>query len=460
MTHAPRQGERLTQRGAVLARCAWACLLLLGGRAAYCGGDAPPDASGAQPDVPPKTVLPPDASGAKPNASSTNWLTRWFDPSQAPFIPVPLVGSDPNSGTTVGILPVWLKSDDDHEIRQIIAPDVLHNPYFGWGADARIYAYSSADEQWSVDTGFNQRVERNFDAEYQIGRLREQRWSVNYSFIYDRSGTPRFYGVGNESLRIDETNYTNGNVLGQVQVGLNLTHEWQLLYTARFQSDDVTPGTLAGIASIQTRFGRILGVGTNEQVLNRMSIVYDTRDDLVVPSHGMEWVAYGGAAARHGLLNDSMYDEAGLDGRDFWPVAEGTVLATHVALRYLPTSHEVPFWALSSIGGGTSQVGGEQPLRGYGEGRFYDRNSFSTSVEVRHTVLSFDAVTTKVEVEMAPFLDLGRVFSRTNTDPFEQLHHVFGVGFRGIARPFVVGKVDIGYGSEGVAVFTGLNYPF
>jgi len=24
----------------------------------------------------------------------------------------------------------------------------------------------------------------------------------------------------------------------------------------------------------------------------------------------------------------------------------------------------------------------------------------------------------------------------------------------------VVGKVDIGYGSEGVAVFTGLNYPF
>jgi len=34
------------------------------------------------------------------------------------------------------------------------------------------------------------------------------------------------------------------------------------------------------------------------------------------------------------------------------------------------------------------------------------------------------------------------------------------VGFRGIARPFVVGYVDIGHGSEGAAVFTGLNYPF
>jgi hypothetical protein len=52
------------------------------------------------------------------------------------------------------------------------------------------------------------------------------------------------------------------------------------------------------------------------------------------------------------------------------------------------------------------------------------------------------------------------VFARTSTFPLQQLHTVGGVGFRGIARPFVVGYVDIGYGSEGVAVFTGINYPF
>jgi hypothetical protein len=174
----------------------------------------------------------------------------------------------------------------------------------------------------------------------------------------------------------------------------------------------------------------------------------------------LELVAYGGGAARHGLLNDSMYSETGFDGRDFWPLAHGTVLAAHVALRYLPDAHRVPFWALSSLGGGNSQIGGEQPLRGYGEGRFYDRNSFSTSVELRRTVMSFDAISTHIDVEVTPFVDVGRVFSRTSTLPFEQLHHVFGVGFRGIARPFVVGKVDVGYGTEGIAVFTGLNYPF
>jgi hypothetical protein len=409
----------------------------------------------AIPPAPPAPPAAPAAGQEHPGA-----LSRWLNPATAPFIPVPLIGSDPNSGTTLGILPVWLKSDDDHEIRRIIAPDILYNPNFGYGADARVYAYSSKDEQWSIDTGFNERVQRDFDAEYQIGRLRDQRWSITYSLIYNRSGTPRFYGIGNESAAIDETNYTNSQGFAQVQVGLNLSHVWQILYTGRFRVVDVGPGSLANVASLESRFGRILGVGTNDQLLNRLSLIYDTRDDIVVPSHGMELVTYGGAAARHGLLNDSMYSEAGFDGRDYLPLTPNTVVATHFALRYLPDAHRVPFWALSSLGGGSSEIGGEQPLRGYGEGRYYDRNSFSTSVEVRRTVFSFDAVTTRVDVELAPFVDLGRVFSRTSTLPFEQLHYVFGVGFRGIAKPFVVGKVDVGYGSEGVAVFTGLNYPF
>jgi hypothetical protein len=418
-------------------------LLVASAMSAALAEDAPaPDATGTQPSAPP---------GA---------LSRWLNPSTSPFIPVPLIGSDPNSGTTLGLLPVWLQTDDDHEIRRIIAPDVLHNPYFGYGVDARVYTYSSKDEQWSIDSGIKERVERDIDAEYQSGRLRDQFLSLNYSLIFNRSGTPRFFGIGNESPVVNETNYTNTQELGQVQVGLNLTHAWQILYTGRFLVDDVTPGTLEGNASIETRFGRILGVGTSDQLLNRLSIIYDSRDDLVVPTRGMEWVAYGGGAARHGLVNDSMYSEAGMDGRDYWAVAQGTIIASHIALRYMPTSYAVPFWALSSLGGGVSVTGGEQPLRGYGEGRFYDRNSFSTSVELRRTVLSFDAVSTRVDVELAPFVDVGRVFARTNTDPFEQLHHVFGVGFRGIAKPYVVGKVDVGYGSEGVAVFTGLNYPF
>jgi hypothetical protein len=401
----------------------------------------------------------PDAGGAAPQLPPPGF-SQWFNPATAPFIPVPLIGTDPNSGTTLGLLPVWLKTDDNHEISQIIAPDILHNPYFGYGVDGRLYEYSSKDAQWSIDAGIKQRVERTFDAEYQRGRLRDQRWSLSYSLIYDRSGVPRFYGIGNDSPKGDQTNYTNSQELAQVQVGLNLNHVWQLLYTGRMHSVDVTAGTLAGIPTLESRFGHIFGDGTTNILLNRFSIIYDTRDDLTIPNQGMEWIAYAGGAARSGILNDSLYSEAGVDGRNFWPVAGKTVLAAHVAVRYLPSANQVPFWALSSLGGGDSETGGQQALRGYGQGRFYDRNSFAASAELRRTMFSFDAVSTRVDIEMAPFLDLGRVFSRTSTLPFEQLHHVVGVGFRGIARPFVVGKVDIGYGNEGVAIFTGLNYPF
>jgi hypothetical protein len=393
-----------------------------------------------------------------PPSSPPTGLWRWFDPSAAPFIPVPLIGVDPDSGTTLGLIPTWVHTDENHQINRIIAPDVLYNPYFGFGVHGRVYGYSSKDEQWSVVTGIKERVEREFDAEYQRGRLREDRWSFNTSVVYDRSGVPRFYGIGNETRASAETNYTNQQERAQVQVGLNLTHAWQLLYTGRLQVVDVLPGTLDKIPSIETRFPGTLG--TDRQLLNRLSIVYDTRDDLTVPSRGVQLIVYGGLASRNGLLNDSMYSEAGGDGRGFWPIGHDTILAGHVAIRYLPTSHDVPFWALSGLGGGETAVGGEQPLRGWGAGRFYDRDSFSGSIELRRRVVTFDATSTSIDVEVTPFIDVGRVFARTGTIPLDQLHHVYGVGFRGIARPFVVGYVDIGYGSEGVAAFTGLNYPF
>jgi hypothetical protein len=413
----------------------------------------------AQPDTDP-TQAPAPGPIPPPPPSPPTGLWRWFDPATAPFIPVPLISVDPDSGTTLGLIPTWVHTNENHEISRIIAPDVLYNPYFGVGVHGRVYGYTSGDEQWSLVGGIKERVEREFDAEYQRGRLRDQRWSINASLVYDRSGVPRFYGIGNRTPQSAQTNYTNQQERAQVQIGLNLTHAWQLLYTGRLRVVDVLPGTLPKIPSLETRFGPILGVGTNKQFLNRLSVVYDTRDDLTVPTRGMALIAYGGLASRGGLLNDSMYSEAGGDGRAFWPISKDTILVAHMALRYLPSTHGVPFWALSGIGGGDTEVGGEQPLRGFGAGRFYDRDSFSGSVEMRRKVMSFDATSTSIDVELTPFIDVGRVFARTSTFPLDQLHHVYGVGFRGIARPFVVGYVDIGYGSEGIAAFTGLNYPF
>jgi outer membrane protein assembly factor BamA len=387
-------------------------------------------------------------------------MAHWYDLSRLPFIPVPSVGADPNSGTTVGLLPVWLHTDEKHDVTRIIAPDITHNPYFGWGVHGRLFSYASEDEQWSIVAGARERVERGVDVRYQIGRLREGAFTWITDVDYDRDGTPRFFGIGNNSPFANQTNYTNQTSLIQEQIGWNLSHTWQLRYTIRKRVVQVLPGTLSSIPSIQTLFPSVQGLGTNSELLNRYSIIYDTRNDLTAPRSGMRLVLYAGLASRGGIFNDSLYSEAGGDWRAYWPVRENTIVAAHTSLRYMPSVNRLPFWALSSIGGDQSEIGGQQLLRGYGAGRFYDRNEFSGTVEVRRTIWSFNAVSTHIDLEVAPFVDVGQVFSRTSTFPVERLHKVGGVGFRGLARPSVVGYVDVGYGSEGAAVFTGINYPF
>src|SRR3982074_476546 len=82
---------------------------------------------------------------------------RWLDPATAPFIPVPLISVDPDSGTTLGLIPTWVHTNENHEISPIIAPDVLYNPYFGAGVHGRVYGYTSGDEQWSIIGGVKER---------------------------------------------------------------------------------------------------------------------------------------------------------------------------------------------------------------------------------------------------------------------------------------------------------------
>jgi hypothetical protein len=406
-------------------------------------------------DAPSTPTAPPAPAAPTPNGG-------WLDVSTWPFIPVPEIATDPDSGTTLGILPTWLHTNDQHEITRIIAPDLTENPYFGLGTHFRIFEYPSSDEQWNVVAGISERVERSFDYEFQKGRLRDSNWTVNTSLIFDRSGTPRFYGIGNRSLLSDETNYTASQLVAQAQFGYNLNHTWQLQYTTRARRMEVTAGTLAKVPTIESRYLNINGLGTTDEVLNQVAVVYDTRDDITIPTRGTQWVAYAGVNGHNATISDSIYSMAGVDARTFipMPILPDTIFAAHGAVRYLPSGHDIPFYDLSSIGGGESDIAGEQMLRGFGQGRFVDRNSYSATFELRHRAFSFDAAASHVDIEVAPFVDLGSVSSRTDVDPLSGLHKVAGIGFRGIARPSVVGYVDIGYGTEGAAVFTGINYPF
>jgi outer membrane protein assembly factor BamA len=372
---------------------------------------------------------------------------------------VPEVGTDPNSGTTVGILPVFLVTNEQNEIDRIYAPDFVYNPFLGYGAHARLMAYPSHDTQWALQANVSQHIERGVDAVYATGieRLGPFSWSTH--LFYDRTGTYRFFGIGNNTPKSAQTNYTNEQVNGEGILGWNIAHSLQLGLLSRLRFVEIERGALTTLPLVSDLFPTLPGLGAEHDFFNRAFLTYDTLDSATLPTKGTQ-VALTAGLAHRGFLSSASYSVVTLDARHYVPIEPRVTLAGHVAFRYMPQASAAPFWALSRLGGDRSEIGERQPLRGFGEGRFVDRNLFSAGLEARTRVWDLNLFSTRVTLQLAPFLEVGQVFAHLGDSPFNHLHKVGGLGIRGIAQPFIVGYVDIGYGSEGLAIFSGINYPF
>ena len=65
-----------------------------------------------------------------------------------------------------------------------------------------------------------------------------------------------------------------------------------------------------------------------------------------------------------------------------------------------------------------------------------------------------------ISCPFAPFLDTGQVFNSFKNVSFKDYRITPGVGFRGIIRPNVVGRIDYGFSKEGGVIFAGLDFPY
>lgn len=386
-------------------------------------------------------------------------IGRWLDPATAPFIPIPEIDTDPYSGTTLGLIPTWLSTNQQGQIERIIAPDIIHSEYFGWGGRMRIFDFPSADTGWSVVGGLKERVEREFDGQYGAGQMRTTAYSWSVEAIYDRSGVPRFYGIGNHSQIENQTNYLDDQARLDVEVGRNFNPRLQLAYLARVRYVDVLPGVLPTVPSIETRFPGLPGLGAEHELQHRLILTYDTRDSVIIPSSGARYMLYGGFVSR-AMGSSVSYSYLGAEVRQYLPLGRAVTLAWHAAARFMPSAGSAPFWALSSLGGDRSLPGEFEPLRSEGAGRWVDRDLIAVGAELRKPVAGFDAFGTHVSLELAPFVDAGKVFSDSDSSLGGHLHRAIGLGVRGLASPYVVGYVDFGYGQGRGAVFSGINYPF
>jgi outer membrane protein assembly factor BamA len=107
-----------------------------------------------------------------------------------------------------------------------------------------------------------------------------------------------------------------------------------------------------------------------------------------------------------------------------------------------------------------SILGGENTLRGYGRNRFIDSSFFLCNLEERIRLFRWSVFNVDTDWEIAPFIDLGAVMESLDDLSTHNFEFNPGIGFRAVVRPNIVGRVDIGFGNDGPAVFVGLGYPF
>ncbi len=390
-----------------------------------------------------------------------SWTSPVFHPSQWPFslFPVPEVSTDPNQGTTIGILPVFLFSDDHHEIKQILAPDVAINTILGASGNFRYLAYPSSNTQYYFMAGGSQNIARRVDVYYSTGRDRDKWWSFEGRLFFEKDPTERFYGLGNNSSQGNETNYTTEQLYFRGTLGINFTHNLQLALTEQPWYVRIQQGALDNLPFIGTRFPLLPGLGGGSEMVSQVVATYDTRDSVDVPRDGGLYRAYYGVAGR-AFLSSYSYNQFGFELRHYFPITSRITVAGRVYSQYTPAGSDMPFWAMARLGGEDSVLFGQQTLRGYGAGRFVDNNLTDFNVEVRTRVYERNIMGTHGILELAPFIDAGKVFEDAAGNPLTPLHPVGGLGIRGIAEPFVVGYVDVGWGGQGPAFFSGINYPF
>jgi len=430
--------------------------------AAFARADSPP-VSGAP--VPTSSVPVSTSQFSLIDPSTWHWPQydwnsfKIQDPNSWPFIPVPEVATDPNGGVTYGVLPVWLFTDNKNEITSILAPDINSNSTLGPGGNFRYLAYPSGDTNWYAEGGAQETIARNVDLDYQTGREHKKWWSFEGRFFFEKDPTERFYGEGNDSHFGNQTNYTTEQVYGEGFFGLNLSDKWQASLTERPRYVRIQEGGFTSVPSIFKLFPNQKGINGGSEVLQQVMLQYDSRDSVDIPRSGtLGRLYYANADRRFG--SSISYNRFGGELRQYLTVGERITFAGHLFTEYEPAGNEMPFWSQARLGGDDSILTDQEPLRGYGAGRYIDNNLFVMNLEMRTRVWDKDIMGTHGTLELAPFAEAGRVGHDMGYNPFEDLHPVGGIGFRGIAEPFVVGFVDIGWGGEGAAVFSGINYPF
>ena len=375
------------------------------------------------------------------------------DPVKTVTIPLPVIASSPNEGITAGALTAFLLHNSKDEVSTLLAPQVNWNSNFGITASIYGAFYPTPDRSWEINLSQSTKVNCDYEFRLRDKNALDTKIDANVRVYGFDDGSSRFYGF-EHSKRQADTNYGDVEYGFTVSGGYELFPGFQVVLGERFRQVSIGQGAVTSIPNIRERFTLVGVPGINGFTAHaqKLSLVYNTLDSSMAPTRGIYTRASVEVSAS--ILGSSAdYRHYDVELKGYLPLDDARFITVGRIAWNQTLGGSVPFLERSILGG-------ENSLRGYGRNRFIDSTYLLCNIEERIRLFRWEIFNVTADWELAPFIDFGAITKELDSISARDFELNPGIGFRATVRPNIVGRVDIGFGKEGPAVFVGLGYPF
>lgn len=376
------------------------------------------------------------------------------DPAKTVAIPLPVIAASPNEGITYGGLVAFLLHNAKDEVSTLIVPQLNYNQYFGVTTTLYGAFYPTPEKSLRVNLSKATTINQEFRVRYQDRAFLSDLMELNFTAFDFADGSSRFFGFQSSSSKQNETNYSYEEDGLGVSVGFRFADHFQVVLGDRYKKVNIKRGAVLKVPFITDVFpdGEVPGVNGYNVHAQKLSLVYSTLDSAGMPTRG--------AYLRFSIDNNSkifgstaVYQGYEMEAKLYYPRQEGRYVSVLRFAGNQTFGNRVPFLEQSILGGETT-------LRGYGQNRFIDKSFLLLNLEERIRLFRWEIFNVKADWELAPFVDLGSVMKSIVEAKASSFEFNPGVGLRAVVRPNIVGRIDVGIGKDGPAVFVGLGYPF
>jgi outer membrane protein assembly factor BamA len=279
----------------------------------------------------------------------------------------------------------------------------------------------------------------------QLGSTLHSGILARYQFLSDES----FFGLGNESLEKNESNYAFRQTSAEITLGFKRNESFSFNAVAGYESDEIQDGkdkrlptttdpnlyteeTLPGLTK-KLEFSKL-----------QLALHYDGRNHPGHSTGGVE-LSLGAGVFNEIGNSDFGFWKASLDFSHYINLFYDRVLVLRIAGEITEplSDKKIPFYYLS-------EIGRQETVRGFSRGRFRGNDMILGSLEYRYPIWQLlDAVL---------FADAGKVaddiFDEFNTKDF---HVGYGGGIRLWGPGGLITKFEIGKSKDGIRLYLVLN---